>query len=318
MKIDAERHEVAFIAGPFNVPPMDMHMHGDHAAMQMGHDEKVHTFYQYEWPVDGYAKGFRVEVRDARGKLLPASLLHHVTGVTIDRRQLIYESSERLFGIGKETGDVLLPGNLAVPLNKGQRIGYYVAWNNSTGKELQGISVHVVMTWAAPQVTRQLIPVLPIWIDVNNEVGGTNTYDLLPGKSSKSFEFTPPISGRILGISGHLHDYGVTVRLEDAESNVVLVDLPADKDAAGHIQSMAKKFYAVNALRLRAGHRYRVVAVYDSPLKEKIAKGAMGAIVGVIAPDDLTRWPPVNPDHPQFKRDMASLGLTPPSRSGTQ
>jgi hypothetical protein len=318
MKIDAARHEVAFIAGPFNVPPMDMHMHGDHSSMQMGHDEKVHTVYQYEWPVDGYAKGFRVEVRDARGNLLPASLLHHVTGVTIDRRQFIYESSERLFGIGKETGDVLLPGNLAVPLRKGQRIGYYVAWNNSTGRELQGVSVHVVMTWAPPQVTKQLIPVLPIWIDVNNEVGGTNTFDLAPGKSSKSFEFTPPVGGRILGISGHLHDYGVTVRLEDAETNTVLVNLPANKDAAGHIQSMAKKFYAVNALRLKAGHRYRVVAEYDSPLKETVAKGAMAAIVGVIAPDDLSRWPSVNPDDPQFKRDMASLGLASPSRSGTQ
>jgi hypothetical protein len=318
IQIDRVRHEVAFIAGPFDVPPMDMHMHGTHAAMQMGHDEKVHTLYQFTWPVDGYAKAFRVEVRDARGNLLPSSLLHHVTGVTIDRRQYIYESSERLFGIGKETGDVVLPGNLAVPLNKGQRIGYYVAWNNTTAKELRGVSVRVVMTWAPPQATSQLIPVLPIWIDVNNEVGGTNTFDLPPGKSAKSFEFTPPVGGRILGISGHLHDYGVMVRLEDAETNTVLVNLPATRDANGQIRSMAKKFYAVNALRLKAGHRYRVVAVYDSPLKETIAKGAMGAVVGVIAPDDLARWPSVNPDDPQFRRDMASLGLTVSGRSGTQ
>ena len=58
--------------------------------------------------------------------------------MNLDRRQYIYASSERLFGIGKETEAVLLPGKLAVPLEKGQRIGYYVAWNNETGKESRG------------------------------------------------------------------------------------------------------------------------------------------------------------------------------------
>ncbi|HEX6575689.1 MAG TPA: hypothetical protein VF042_12040 [Gemmatimonadaceae bacterium] len=318
-QIDAAKHEVSFITGPFDVPPMNMAMHGmDHSSMQMGHDEAVHTFYQFTWPVDGYAKGFRVEVRDAKGKVLPTALLHHVTGVTIDRRQYIYSSSERLFGVGKETEAVVLPGNLAVPLRKGQRIGYYVAWNNSTGKELKGVSVRVIMTWAPPQVTGDLIAVLPLWLDVNNEVGGTNTFDLAPGKSSKSFEFVAPTGGRILGISGHLHDYGVAVRLEDAETNTVLVRLAATKDASGMIQSMARKFYAVNAIHLREGHRYRVVAEYDSPLRQTVSRGAMGNLVGVIAPDDLKKWPQVNPDDPDFKRDMASLGLGGQGRSGTQ
>jgi hypothetical protein len=294
-------------------------MHGmDHSSMQMGHDENVHTLYQFTWPVDGYAKGYRIEVRDARGKLLPSSLLHHVTGVNIDRRQYVYNASERLFGIGKETGDVLLPGNLAVPLEKGQRIGYYVAWNNTTGKELKGVSVYVVMTWAPAAVTKQLIPVLPFWLDVNNEVGGTNTFDLTPGKSTKSFEFVAPASGRILGITGHLHDYGVAMRLEDAESGAVLVRLPASKDAQGRIHSIPRKFYALNAIHLKEGHRYRVVAEYDSPLKETVSKGAMGNIVGVISPDDLRRWPAVNPEDPSFKRDLASLGLSGWSRPGTQ
>jgi hypothetical protein len=182
---------VFFDVGPFDVPAMHMHGGMDHSSMQMGH-EGVHTLYQFTWPVDGYAKGFRVEVRDARGKLLPVSLLHHVTGVTLDRRQYIYSAAERLFGIGKETEDVLLPGKLAVPLKKGQRIGYYVAWNNDTGKDLKGLTVRVTMTWAAAAVTRELIAVLPLWLDVNNEVGGTNTFDLPPGKSTKTFEFTAP------------------------------------------------------------------------------------------------------------------------------
>ena len=318
--VDAARHEVSFDVGPFDVSPMNTQaMHGDmsHSSMQMGHDEAVRTLYQFTWPVDGYAKGFRVEVRDARGKLLPTSLLHHVTGVTLDRRQYIYAAAERLFGIGKETEEVLLPGRLAVPLQKGQHIGYYVAWNNDTGRNLQGLTVRVVMTWAPPTATRDLIAVLPLWLDVNNEVGGTNTFDLVPGKSSRKFEFTAPASGRILGISGHLHDYGVAMRLEDAETGALLVRLPATVDPNGKIKSIARKFYAVNPIHLREGHRYRVVAEYDSPLKTPVSKAAMGNIVGVIAPDDLSRWPSLDLQDPSVRRDFASLGLG-VSRPGTQ
>jgi hypothetical protein len=318
--IDPAKHEVYFDVGPFDVPPMTMHaMNGmSHAAMQMGHDQGVHTLYQFTWPVEGYAKGFRVEVRDARGRRLPTSLLHHVTGVNLDRRQYIYPAAERLFGIGKETEAVLLPGKLAVPLTKGQRIGYYVAWNNDTGQDLKGLTVRVIMTWAPASATRDLIAVLPMWLDVNNEVGGTNTFDLPPGKSVRKFEFTAPASGRILGISGHLHDYGVAMRLEDAESGALLVRLAAARDATGRIKSMARKFYAVNPIRLVEGHRYRVVAEYDSPLREPVSKGAMGNIVGVIAPDNLARWPVIDPSDPSVKRDLASLGLGADSRPGTQ
>src|SRR5512138_546068 len=79
-RIDKDKHEVSFVVGPFVVPPMDHHMMMNHGSMQMGHDETVRTLYQFDWPVDGYAKGFRVEVHDSKGKVLPTSLLHHVTG----------------------------------------------------------------------------------------------------------------------------------------------------------------------------------------------------------------------------------------------
>lgn len=316
-RIDASRHEVSFDVGPFDVPAMNMRGMAQ-STMQMDHDESVRTLYQFTWPVDGYAKGFRVEVRDARGKLLPSSLLHHVTGVNLDRREYIYSATERLFGVGKETQAVMLPGNLAVPLQKGQRIGYYVGWNNDTGKDLKALTVKVVMTFAPASVTRDLTAVLPFWLDVNNEVGGTNTFDLPPGKSLKRFEFTAPASGRILGVSGHLHDYGVAMQLEDAESGAVLVRLAASRDASGRVQSVARKFYAANAIRLREGHRYRVVAEYDSPMKQSSPKAAMGNIVGIIAPDDLRRWPSLNPDDPSVKRDLASLGLNSRGRAASQ
>ena len=44
----------------------------------------------------------------------------------------------------------------------------------------------------------------------------------------------------------------------------------------------------------------------------------MGNMFAVIAPDDLKKWPAIDPADPQFKRDMASLGIVFTARPGTQ
>ena len=288
---------------------MDMHemMPGmEHGTMS--HDGPL-TLYRFDWPVDGYGKAFRIEVRDSRGALLPRSLLHHVIGINLDRRQFIYPAAERLFAIGKETEDVTLPGALGVPLQQGDRLGFYVAWHNDTGHELRNVSVRIVMNWVSANAARQIISVLPVYLDINNVIGGDNTFDIPPGKSSRSFDFTSPVSGKLIAVGGHLHDYGAAMRLEDAATGATLVRLPATRDNSGRIRSVARKFYAFNPLKLQAGHRYRIVAEYDSPLHETIKNGAMGNLVAAIAPDDPNQWPAIDPTNPSFKKDMLSLGI---------
>ena len=307
--VDSVRHEVVISASPFNVPPVDMHdmMPGmDHGAM--GHDGPI-KLYQFEWPVDAYGKAFRVEVRDSRGALLPRSLLHHVIGINLDRRQFIYAAAERLFAIGKETENVTLPGALAVPLEQGQRLGFYVAWHNDTGRELKNVSVRIVMTWVPASAARQLIAVLPVYLDVNNDIGGDNTFDVAPGKSFRTFEFSSPVSGKLLGVGGHLHDYGIAMRLDDAVTGATLVRLPAERDKDGRITSMPRKFFAFNPVKLAAGHRYRVVAEYDSPKSETV-KGVMGNLVAAIVPNDPSQWPAIDPNDASFQKDIRSLGLS--------
>ena len=71
-------------------------------------------------------------------------------------------------------------------------------------------------------------------MDVNLTVGGSNTFDVPPGKSSKSYEFSLPVGGRLLGVGGHMHDYGVRVRLarsfspsKSLHTDAALLSLPA-------------------------------------------------------------------------------------------
>ena len=81
-----------------------------------------------------------------------------------------------------------------------------------------------------------------------------------PGHFEIGYEFTPPLSGHLLVVSGHLHDYGTLVRLVDAASGKTLVEIKAKRDSLGRVLSMPRKLLAIRGegLHLKAGHRYRV------------------------------------------------------------
>ena len=308
-RVDSARHEVVIETGPFEVPAMDAEMvkemEMDHS---MHHEEEARVF-RFDWPVDGPGRAFKIEIRDASGAVVPRSMLHHLIAINFDRRQFIYQQAERLFGIGRESKDVMLPGTLVVPLERGQRLGFYIAWHNDSGHDIHGATVRIVINWIPREAARAYTPVLPVYFDVNNEVGNTNTFDVRPGKSSKAFDFTVPASGYLIAVTGHLHDYGRSVRLEDAETGKVMVSLAAKTDSAGKIVEIPRKFFLLRPLRMRAGHHYRIVAEYDSPLQSTIVDGAMANILGVFAPDSRSQWPAIDPEDPTFKKDIASLPL---------
>lgn len=44
--------------------------------------------------------------------------------------------------------------------------------------------------------------------------------------------------------------------------------------------------------------------MYDNPKGEAVM-GAMGLFGGIFAPDHLADWPPVDPNDPQYKVDVA-------------
>ena len=308
MKVDSSHREVVITAGSWhlrNMPPM-----ADHGMMDMGaaHDTPLMRF---AWPVDGWFRGFKLEVRDGNGKLLPRRLMHHLVVVNSDRRQLLYQAAERLFGAGTETNDVSIPSTIGVPLSKGMNIGFYIAWHNDTGADLDGVRITMTMQYSPTNLTPRPIDVMPIYMDVNLTVGGTNTYDLAPGRSQRTFDFQVPIGGRLLAYGGHLHDYGVMARLEDAVTGKDLARITATRDAQGKVSEVSRSLPGVrgDGVRMKANHPYRVVAVYDNPTNEVLINAAMASIVGLFAPDDLRQWPRVDIKNPTFQIDLASLEM---------
>lgn len=304
--VDSSRHELTITSGPFDLPtmpPME-----DHAMMDLGmsHDTRLQRF---DWPVDGWFRGFRVELVDGRGRTVPPHVMHHMIMVNFSRRQLLYSAAERLMGTGTETEAASVPKTIGVPMKPGMNLGMYIAWHNDTGEDLEGVNLKLTLLWTPKNQNPPPVNALPIYMDVNLKVGGTNTFDVPAGKSTKTYEFTLPVGGRLLAVGGHMHDYGTGVRLEDAETGKVLTQVVAERAPDGKLIKMSRKVFGVSGkgLRLKPKHRYRVVGEYDNPTGEIRVKGAMASMVGLFVPDDMKHWPAIDPRDPVYRRDLASL-----------
>jgi hypothetical protein len=304
--VDSSRKQLVLTAGPFdlpNMPPMDEHAMMDRS---MAHDMPIEHF---DWPIEGWLRGFELELRDGQGNPVPRRVIHHMIMVNFSRRMLLYPAPERLFGAGTETGDIRVPKTIGVPMKPGMDLGLYVAWHNDTGKDLRGVEMTLRVLWTPKNQNPRPVNSMPIYMDVNLTVGGSNTFDVPPGKSEKAHEFVLPVSGRLLGVGGHLHDYGVRVRLEDAESGKVLAEVKATRDSAGKLIKVSRQLFGVtgDGLKLKGNHRYRVVGEYDNPTGQTLIRGAMAHMSGLFAPDDMSQWPKIDASDPDYQRDLVSL-----------
>jgi hypothetical protein len=309
VRLDSAHREVVVTIGPFRVARSMPMRDDDPMMMAMMVDSVVGLF---AWPLDAYIHGLRLEVIDAAGVPLPRRLLHHLNVMNFDRRQLLYPIVERLAGFGQETEDMSVPASIGLPLARGHRIGVVVMWDNETAQDLDGVSVRLTFRLNPRRQYPPPIAVLPLNADTRFVPGGANTFDVPPGGHSQVFEFTMPISGRLLAAGGHLHDHGAWIRLQDAATGRVLVTLRPLTDAAGRVTGMSRALLAVwgDGLHLIAGRRYRLLARYENPTPDTL-RGMMGLLGGIFAPDEPRRWPALDRSNGDYLTDIRNLpGLT--------
>lgn len=294
VRIDTTRRQVIVTAGPLHIP---------RAGYEAQFKEK---YLRFDWPAAGWVRGYEMDLLDSLGNKLPRELFHHAGMANLERRSLISPRMERVFAAGRETAPVMLPANTGVPFSAGNRISLYYALVNQSEADVHGATLRFTFAWI-PQDSKKIANVLPVYLGAH-QPRGPITFDIPPGTSSTSSEFTLPISGRFRGMGGHMHDYAREIRLEDVETNRVLVRLGAKLSGDGKILGMTRtKFiFTRGGLRLTASRRYRIVAVYDNPGCKAIS-GAMGLIVGPFIPDDISTWPTVDASDPILQKDIEHL-----------
>lgn len=275
LRDDAAAQSLIVRVGPLNLPA-----NSDHMAVT-----QAPTLF-LEIPIEGWITAYHPRLVDGSGQPEPGRLLHHVAFYNTMRPDFLCPNKqEHIFGAGGEMNDwPALPG-FGYPVHKGDRIRVSTMFHNPTATNYPQTWLEVKLEYRSADGGARLKSVYPAWFDVGE--CGDSSYDLGPGKTLKIGRFKLNYSGVLLGVGGHMHDYGRQLDLFNVTRNEDVAPLKAQVDAAGHIQSMpVVRFTDRGGYRLGKGDLLRVTSIYDSPLGKPIPEGAMGIVVGYFLPDN--------------------------------
>jgi len=257
-------------------------------------------------PETGSIYGFRVEVVDSTGAKLPDELIHHFNLIDPDHRELFLPISRRLLAAGHETGTVRLPWLLfGLPLERGKRVVASAMVENLTPTGYRQARVRLVMNFIPSGRPWPLFDASPWQMDVAFPVGD-KSFPLPPGRSARSYEGSPVVAGKIVGLGGHMHDYGRVIEFTDVTTGATIYHAAPVVDSAGHIESVPiAMLYGWTRLGVRIvpEHRYRVTVAYDNPTGAPIPDGGMGVIGGLFVPDRGVRWPAADASDSLYQQD---------------
>lgn len=262
--------------GTLNLPAHTDHM----AATQL-----ADVFWSV--PVDGWITAYHPRLVDAKGVPVPGRLLHHVAFWNASRSDFLCPNKEEhIFGAGGEMNDwPALPG-FGYRVRKGDRIRVNTMFHNPTATHYSQVFLEVKMEYVATaEGAARIKSVYPTWFDVQR--CGNSGYDLAAGVSITTGDFALKHSGVLLGVGGHMHDYGTRLELRNESRGEAIAALAAKLNEKGEIQSMPIVTFADRGgYPLKAGEKIKVTAHYDNKSGKALPDGAMGIVVGYFLPAD--------------------------------
>ena len=301
MTVEDTGSEIIITTTPVHLPLMD---HGDDHA-DGGHMGTFPPVETITLPVHGYLRGFDYEVVDGEGNILPRQIVHHFNVIDPDHKELFLPISQRLLAAGKETGRQAMPRLLmGVPVYAGQRLVISTMLHNPTGVEHHDVALRIKLAYTKVGRPWPLFEVYPFQLDVAFPAGD-KSFDLPPGKSSKSWEGQPSMDGRIMVLGSHFHELATHITLEDVTTGDLLwTGYPITDDETGEVTGVTiGHVYLKLGLKIRRDHTYRVTVFYDNPSADTLVAGGMGVVGGVFMPSRGGAWPRADVNHPLYVLD---------------
>ncbi len=277
VKTDASAQVMTLRLGPMNLPA-----HSDHHAVAQPPD----LFWTI--PIHGWLVAYHPRLVDDAGRAVPGRLLHHVAFWNTARSDFLCPNKqEHIFGAGGEMNDWPGVAGFGYRVAKGDRIRIETMAHNPTDTAYPKAYLEVRVEYRPADASPPLKSVYPTWFDVMQ--CRNSGYDLKAGESTTTGEIALRYSGALLGVGGHMHDYGQQLVLENLTRHETVATLHANLDPQGRILSMPiQTFYDRGGYRLNRGDRIRATATYDNLTGTLLPEGAMGIVVGYFRPDDDT------------------------------
>jgi hypothetical protein len=274
---DPAAHVLTVMVGPFNLLAHTAHEQAEQMPPRM-----------MEVPFDGWITAYHPALVSADGQPIPGRLLHHVAFWNADRRDFLCPNKEEhIFGAGGEMNDwPALPG-FGYRVHKGDHIRITTMFHNPTDTDYPQTYLRVRMEYAPADAN--LKSVYPAWFDAKQ--CGDSDFPLQPGGTRVQGTLTLNYSGRLLGVGGHMHDFGEQLTLVKLPSGEI-ANLPAKLDAQGHITGMPiVTFFDRGGYPLSKGDRVEVTGVYGKP-RVPGADG-MAIVVGYFLPESDAEMRPL-------------------------
>ena len=297
-KVDAATRSVTLRVGPMTLPA-----NTSHTSMPQPPD------LVWQIPFDGWLLAYHPRMVDAAGNAVPGTVLHHTAFWNANRSDFLCPNKEEhIFGAGSEMTDWGEVPGYGYRVQKGDNIRIETMVYNPTSTSYDKVYLQVVIPFQERDDSAGIAPrknVYPAWMDVR--VCGNSSYDLKPGKSEEAGVVVVKYDGVLLGVGGHIHDYGREIVLQDVSRKETVATLDAKVDAQGHLESVpVKLFLDQGGYKFAKNDVLKITATYDNPTGKLLREGAMGIAVGYFVPSDdqqmasLRRTP--KPSH-----DMASM-----------
>jgi hypothetical protein len=186
----------------------------------------------------------------------------------------------------------VLPPGFGYYVDQGNWSGIFHIMNH--GAEAKTVYFRLKVRWS-PAAAGGILPVTPIWLDMNN--CQTSEYAVPAGPSSSHWTWTSNLTGRIVSTGGHVHNGGVRTTLSNKTTGEHLCTSWAGwgRKAAyqGSIESMSVCTWD-RVGTVQKGQVLDLESVYNAPQAMPDAMGIMMAFVYETA--DLGAGTPAPPD----------------------
>jgi len=277
-KVDANAHSVTLRVGPMSLPA-----NTDHMKMPQPPD------LIWAVPFEGWLLAYHPRLVDSNGGAVPGTVLHHTAFWNENRADFLCPNKEEhIFGAGSEMTDWAEVPGYGYQVEKGDKIRIETMVYNPTATSYDKVYLEVQIPFVdarGPSVGKMIQNFYPAWMDVKS--CGDSSYDLPAGKSTKSGTVTVKYDGVLLGVGGHLHDYGRQVVLQNASRKETVATLNATVTAEGRLESVpVKLFLQEGGYKFAANDVLNISAAYDNPTGKLLRDGAMGIAVGYFVPAD--------------------------------
>lgn len=280
--------------------PVRLAAHAEH------HDVSQLALQTWRMPATGWLRGYKVEMVDAQGNVLPSVLIHHAEMVDLDRRDLLRPALNRVVSAGKETSALLLPPGMGYPVTANQQLGINAMLANPTDQAYNAAYVRATIT-LIPAGTANVKNVMSFYAETSFDSTGASDFDLPAGPSMKVVQFQVPVAGQVLAVGGHIHDYGTRMVVVRAGTTDTIYNAVPRTDSSGAVSGMPTAPMFGRTVRTAPGDWFVMTVSYDNTSGQLLEGAGMGTFGVVFAPDDLTQWPALDRSDRRVQHDLADL-----------